>query len=346
MDQWQVIDTPEMLQIELQIEMRARKRAQRNHTREQENEPDPVTVFSWRRFYLRLERHSQATEWLTTLNKSRQQGMQPELCKHNDQTLLKNTGNKYAMQTFCQKCQKIIAYNHTKEGVITWMKTFQNLVVKNKIPPAKNGNGTTLHPDDPDASRYCRRCTHPMEPVQNLSGCRTWSQCSQHSAKDPCNFAKNGHLPPTPGNGSQSKAKQEKSKDVKRRLWIDHNTVIDSENQKISGATVNNIGKKHNGRKYIDILKTSPKYVDWVIATAAAAESESSVELLHMARFFLAARIQQEAQAEQDSSSPPASSTTQPTGKSSFVKPKGKSKSKASQPPQFHMAGDTTDEEM
>ena len=243
MSEWEVIDTPESLRIELEIELRARKRAQRNQTREQEKEPDPDILFSWRRFYLRLERHSQATDWFIYLNKSRQQGMQPELCKHNDQTLLKNTGNKYATQMFCQKCQKIIVYNHTKEGAIAWMRKFETLVAKKKIPAKTNEDGKPLHPDDPDASRYCKRCTHLMEPVQNLSGCRTWSQCSQHSANPPCNFAKNGHLPPD--SGSQSRAKQEKSKDANRRLWLDHNTVVNSENVKISGATINKIGQKY-----------------------------------------------------------------------------------------------------
>ena len=334
-----------MLNVELQIEMRARRRAQRNHTREQEREPDPAIVCSWRRFYLRLERHSQSTEWFTTLNKSRQKGIQPDLCKHDDVTLLKNTANKFASQTFCQKCQKTIVYNHTKEGVITWMKTFQNLVVKNKIPPTKNGNGATLHPDDPDAYRYCKRCVHPMEPIQIGSGCRTWHQCSQHSANPPCNFARNGHLPPT--SGSQSKAKQEKSKDVKKRLWLDHNTVVNSDNVKISGETINRIGQRYNGRTYMDILNEGPQYVSWAITTAPPG-SEASIELKHMASFFLEANKCNEAfRTGQDSSSPPApsSSTTQPTGRSSFVKPKAKSKSKTNQPPHFNMAGETSDDQ-
>ena len=96
----------------------------------------------------------------------------------------------------------------------------------------------------------------------------------------------------------------------------------------------------------MDILNEGPQYVAWAITTAPPG-SEASIELKHMASFFLEARFCQAAfQTGQDSSSPPASSTTQPTGKSSFVKPKGKSKSKTNQPPQFHMAGDTTDEEM
>jgi hypothetical protein len=315
-------------------------------SRQREREPDPATVFSWRRVYLKLELHTQALWWFSTLNKSRTQGMQPELCTHSDASQLRNSANKFASQTFCNKCQKTIVFNHTREGVISWMATFQKLIAKNKIsPPAGWTYGDAFHPEDEGASRYCRRCVHHMEPIQNASGCRTWHQCSQHSATPPCNYARNGHTPPT----DQSKAKQEKNLYAKKRLWLDHNTVITPDHTRISGTTVNKIGKSHKDKTYMEIFETAPLYVAWAITTAPPA-SEASIELKHMASFFLEASKRKEAfQNEPDSSSPASSSINkQPTGKSSFVKPKAKSKANQSKTPHYDMAAvdEETDEEM
>jgi hypothetical protein len=220
------------------------------------------------------------------------------------------------------------------------MQQYTKLVVKKKIPPVTYETGA-IHPDDPAASRYCRRCVHLMEPIKIGSG-KVWHQCSQHSANPPCPFARNGHLPPS---HELPKAKQEKSTSIKRKLWLEHNTVITPDNVKISGATVNNIGKKYNGKTYMEIFENGPQYVSWAIATAPP-QSEASVELKHMASFFLeASRCKEKYQNEPDSNSPRASSsTTQPRGKSSFAKPKGKPK--AAQPAHYNMAEETSEEDL
>ena len=126
-------------------------------------------------------------------------------------------------------------------------------------------------------------------------------------------------------------------------MWSDHNTVVTPENLKISGATVNEIGKTVHGQKYIDIFLNCPKYVTWAISTAPP-ESEGSVELKHMASFFLAARQCQE-EFDPPSSSPPSSSTTQPRGKSSFKKSAAAPKKETKQPEAFNMAISSDEEE-
>jgi hypothetical protein len=275
-----------------------------------------------------LEAQSQSLHWQSALQIIKtKSALKPELCTHSEPALLKSSQNKYASQVFCQKCQKTIVYNHTKDGLVTWINKFQELVVKKKISPPPNWEGMHLHPDDEDASRYCKRCVHHMEPVQTLSGCRTWHQCSQHSANPPCLYARNGHLPIQ---ANTSKAKQKEATDTAMRLWQDHTTVRTIHFGKISGTTVNNIGRKYKGRTYNEIFEHAPEYVNWAITTAPF-DSEASVELKHMAAFFLEARkCQMACQIAADLSSPASSSTTkQPTGKSSFAKP-AKAKSKAS----------------
>ena len=94
----------------------------------------------------------------------------------------------------------------------------------------------------------------------------------------------------------------------------------------------------------MEIFENAPQYVSWAITTAPP-ESEASIELKHMASFFLQASKCKEAfQSEPDLSSPASSSINkQPTGKGSFVKPKAKSKANQSRTPHYNMA--TLDEE-
>ena len=108
---------------------------------------------------------------------------------------------------------------------------------------------------------------------------------------------------------------------------------------KISGTTINNIGRKYNGRSYNEILENAPQYVDWAITTAPY-DGEASIELKHLASFCLQARKCQEAEASVLEPCSPASSSInkQPSGKSSFAKTKAKSKANQSRAAHFNLA--------
>ena len=205
MSQGEFIDTPESQSVEMNIELRARKRAERNRMAEQEKEPDPATVFFWRRVYLKLEKHSQWLIWQQVFKVIMTKSLQPDLCTHSDVTALIHSGNKYASQTYCQKCEKIVIYTHTKDGAISWMQQFGKLVAQKKIPAAP----WVYHPDDPDASRYCKRCVHPMIRVGKTD------LCSQYKAAKPCKYMRNGHLPP---GDDRNRANQGKINEKKNRL--------------------------------------------------------------------------------------------------------------------------------
>ena len=329
MTAWEVIDVPEMLNVEMQIELRSRNRAERNRTAEQEREPDPATVSFWRRVYLKLEKHDMWLIWQEAFKIIQQKSLQPETCRHDDPTRLRATGNKYCRQVFCQMCKKTVVYEHTKDGVISWMNTFGDLVRKKVLPPHPD----MLHPEEPAASRYCRRCAHPMVRVNN-----SMYQCSQHSAANMCTFARNGHYPP---GDRQKKAQKDTEDNRKMKLWTEYDTVITATKDKISGATINTIGRTFKGVSYKEIFETTDHkgekpYVEWALATAPS-DSGASPELKHMASFLLAAQEVTLLIAAQPSSSQPASSsatmgpgsTTQPTGAAN-AKRKAKAKPKTS----------------
>ena len=102
----------------------------------------------------------------------------------------------------------------------------------------------------------------------------------------------------------------------------------------------------------MDIFKNAPNYVTWAISTAPPG-SEASVELKHMASFFVAARQCQIDFEDRDppSNSPPSSSSTQPRGKGSFKTSASAPKAAASkkqatkQPEAFNMAISSDEEE-
>ena len=217
------------------------------------------------------------------------------------------TCNKYAHQTFCHKCKKTVLYEYTKDGVISWMGTFGTLVEKKVYPLSTQ----ILHPENPGASQYCRRCAYPMVRVRRS----TMYQCSRHDATvEPCPYARNGHFPP---GEYQRQATKQKDNNHKKKLWLDHNTVITPENGKISGATINEIGKM-KGMTYMSILENAPDYVNWATGIAGP-NSKASVELKHIASFFVAAQECQLLCSEPASGSQLASgSTTQPRGANSF----------------------------
>ena len=191
--------------MERNIELRARKRAERNRTAEQEKEPEPATVFFWRRVYLKLEKHSQWLAQTKVFDAIMATCSRPDLCTHSEVTALFHSGNKFASQTMCQKCEKIVIYNHTREGVITWMRAYTKMVDAKKIPAIP----PVYHPEDPNASRYCRRCVHPMIQIGKMQ------VCNQHQATKPCRFMKNGHLPP---GDDQNKSRRDRLTDKKKRL--------------------------------------------------------------------------------------------------------------------------------
>ena len=257
--------------------------------------------------------------------------LQPGTCKHDDPTRLMQKGNKYARQTFCQKCKKTVIYDHTKEGVISWMKTFGTLVQKKVLHP----NPSMIHPEEPEASRYCKRCAYPMERVNS-----SMYQCSQHSASNMCSFARNGHYPP---GDHQNKSQTDTDNSRKKKLWLEHDTVITTFHGKVSGATINTIGRKFKDTSYKEIFqrrdhKGENPYVEWVLATAPQS-SDASPELKHMADFFLAAQEVTLLCSEPPSSSP--GSTTQPTGAAnSNRKPKAKAG-----PVRFNMANSSGEED-
>ena len=127
--------------------------------------------------------------------------------------------------------------------------------------------------------------------------------------------------------------------------------MVTPENLKISGTTVNEIGKTVRGLQYMDIFKNAPKYVTWAISTAPPG-SEASVELNHMASFFVAARQCQIDFEDPDppSNSPTSSSSTQPRGKGSFktsasAPNAASSKQATKQPEAFNMAISSDEEE-
>ena len=161
-------------------------------------------------------------------------------------------------------------------------------------------------------------------------------QCSQHSAANMCTFARNGHYPP---GDHQKKAQKDTEDNRKMKLWTEYNTVVTAAKEKISGATINNIGRTFKGVSYKEIFekkdhKGENQYVDWALATAPP-ESSASPELKHMASFFLAAQEVTLLCAAQHSSSQHAAgsttmgpgSTTQPTGAAN-AKRKAKAKPK------------------
>ena len=298
---WEVIEEPD-LEKEHAIEMRYRRRAARNIAAEQERQPDPAIAFSWRRVYLKLEKRSQCLTWQEAFKVIMDKSLLADLCTHSDLTALSYPANKYAKQIFCHQCKKIVIYNHTKEGVISWMQCFSRHVAAKQIRP----NLRVTHPDDPDASQFCKRCVSPMIHFGRME------VCSRHQdVKKPCRYARNGHLPP---GDDRERVQQEKLREKKKRLWLDKNTVITPDGTLISGATINRIGSKVNGKKYREILEQFPQYCDWCIGTSC---QESSIELKHMAAFLQEARKCMEEFAV-PSGSPPCSFTEQPRGKGSF----------------------------
>ena len=185
------------------------------------------------------------------------------------------------------------------------------------------------------------RCAHPMERVTAISRHNTMYQCSQHSAKDPCTYARNGHYPSGDHHVWARKAQEEKDNNRKKKLWLDHNTVITAEKVKISGATMNLIGRKYKDTSYMEIFENGPQYVEWATATAPPG-SEASVELKHMASFFTAAqecRLLCSASAQASDSPNAFGSTTQPRGPASFKKKSKtpKAKAKPASPEHFNL---------
>ena len=337
---WTIIDIPDMLNRELQIELRTRRRAERNNAAE----PDQEAVSFWRRVSLKLEKHTLMRIWQEAFKVIMAKSLRQDTCRHDDVSQLKKVGNKFASQTHCGMCKKTIVYEHTREGVISWMRMFDLLVTKKVLPPIP----MEMHPSDPDAYKYCMRCAHPMERVKTVSYQYAMYQCSQHSAKEPCPFARNGHYPPgdhRAPRSSSTKTQEEKDKHRKKKMWLEHDTVTTAENVKISGSTINTIGNRYKDASYKEIFENGPSYVDWAIATAPPGSS-SSVELKHMASFFLAAhecRILCNADAQASESPNACGSTTQPRGPGSFKKGKTpKAKAKSANPEHYDM--ETSDE--
>ena len=269
-----------MISIELAFELAARN-LRDNSKPQQEKEPERAIVFSWRRVCLKLVTRDQLQAWNEVYSVIMAKSLQPETCRHDDLSLLQLTATTNARQTFCRRCKKTVVYDLTVTGVHAWMRTFETFVAKNILPPYP----LMMHPGEPDAAQYCMRCTHPMIQVTPISRHHTMYQCSQHAAKNPCTYARNGHHPPGDHHVWVLKAES----DRKIRLWQDHNTVITTENVKISGETLNPNGQMFKNRTYREIFENGPHYVDWVMWIVDL-DLDATAELKHISSFFTAAK--------------------------------------------------------
>jgi hypothetical protein len=273
---WELLETPKLLQADYEQEVQDRLREAEAKRRHQETPPTDAIVSTWRRLLLRLEKQSESQFWRQQLQDWKSSAVPPpSLCKHEDIMLLRNSANKWASQTFCQQCEKIVIYDHSKEGIVVWMRKHVELVKRQISPQIAD----PLFPSDDKAATLCMRCAHPMIKSSQVKG-KVWHQCSQHNAKEPCRYITNGYLL-----YALLKKVEKATPHTPPERWFSPDKTVMIQGKPISGTTVIEIGKTHKGRSYGCVFQTFPVYVDWVI-TAVNANQQSNEGLKKMASYF------------------------------------------------------------
>ena len=126
---WQFIDTDETLEEDMRIEMEERRKEKEKNRR---LVPDAKTVSTWRWFLVRLDKLSQLQHLQQQLLHWKSQAAAPDLCKHDNVMLCRQSANEWASQVVCIQCERIVIDTHTKDGIIAWMRKHEDLVKKKK----------------------------------------------------------------------------------------------------------------------------------------------------------------------------------------------------------------------
>ena len=162
MNEWEFLDTPESISREHELKM-AERRARA-----------VAIIFAWRRVFLRLERSWGSRLWQELF--LRQRALLPDACKHDDPTMMRSAADNLSRHTACMKCENIVMYEHTKEGVIHWMSKYAELVRKEIVPVRKLPmERKKLHPAEPSTMSNCPRCVMSLLQKRTPNG-HNWQQ--------------------------------------------------------------------------------------------------------------------------------------------------------------------------